>query len=150
GSAKLLKYAELFLSIIVDFCVQHGLQEVSNMQTASAQVKKEMPKSTSVGSKTKEVVEQFENGRSVADLSRLLKIKDNTIYNHLYKYAQLGNKLTKPERLIDEAQLTAEQVQAGIVAFEAHGSERLKPVYEALGEDIKYEQLHLLRAFYLH
>nr|WP_297347505.1 DNA helicase RecQ [uncultured Glaciecola sp.] len=150
GSAKLLKYAELFLSIIVDFCSQHDLQEVPNMQTASAQIKKEMSKSTSVGSKTKEVVEQFENGRSVADLSRLLKIKDNTIYNHLYKYAQLGNKLTKPERLIDEAQLTAEQVQAGIVAFEAHGSERLKPVYEALGEDIKYEQLHLLRAFYLH
>jgi ATP-dependent DNA helicase RecQ len=150
GSAKLLKYADLFLSIIVDFCVQHELQEVSNMQNVSAQVKKEMSKSTSVSSKTKEVVEQFENGKSVADLSRQLKVKDNTIYNHLYKYAQLGNKLTKPERLIDEAQLTAEQVQTGIAAFETHGSERLKPVYEALGEAIKYDQLHLLRAFYLH
>jgi ATP-dependent DNA helicase RecQ len=150
GSAKLLKYAALFLSIIVDFCVQHDLQELPNKQIAGAQVKKEMSKSTSVGNKTKEVVEQFENGSSVADLSRLLKVKDNTIYNHLYKYAQLGNKLTKPERLVDEAQLTAEQVQAGIAAFEAHGSERLKPVYEALGEDINYEQLHLLRAFYLH
>jgi ATP-dependent DNA helicase RecQ len=150
GSAKLLKYAALFLSIIVDFCVQHDLQELPNKQIAGAQVKKEMSKSTSVGNKTKEVVEQFENGSSVADLSRLLKVKDNTIYNHLYKYAQLGNKLTKPERLVDEAQLTTEQVQAGIAAFEAHGSERLKPVYEALGEDINYEQLHLLRAFYLH
>jgi ATP-dependent DNA helicase RecQ len=150
GSAKLLKYADLFLSIIVDFCVQNDLQELTNKQIASVQVKKEMSKSTSVGSKTREVVEQFENGSSVADLSRRLKVKDNTIYNHLYKYAQLGNKLTKPERLIDEAQLTTEQVQDGIAAFEAHGSERLKPVFEALGEDIKYEQLHLLRAFYLH
>jgi ATP-dependent DNA helicase RecQ len=150
GSTKVLKYARFFLSIIIDFCVQHDLQEVPNKQTVSTQVKKEMSKSTSVSSKTKEVVEQFENGSSVADLSRLLKVKDNTIYKHLYKYAQLGNKLTKPERLVDEARLTAEQVQAGIAAFEAHGSERLKPVYEALGEDIKYEQLHLLRAFYLH
>jgi len=150
GSAKLLKYAELFLSIIVDFCVQHDLHEISNMQTASSQVKKEIAKSSSAGSKTKEVVEQFENGRSVADLARLLKVKDNTIYSHLYKYAQLGNKLVKPERLIEEAKLTQEQVQEGIAAFEAHGSERLKPVFEALGEDIKYEQLHLLRAFYLH
>jgi ATP-dependent DNA helicase RecQ len=150
GSAKLLKYAELFLSIIIDFCVQHDLHELANMQTASAQVKKEIAKSSSVGSKTKEVVEQFEKGRSVADLSRLLKVKDNTIYNHLYKYAQLGNKLVKPERLIEEAKLTQEQVQDGITAFEEHGSERLKPVFEALGENIKYEQLHLLRAFYLH
>ena len=150
GSAKLLKYAELFLSIIADFCVQHDLKEVPNSQTASTQVKKELAKSTSVGSKTKEVAEQFENGTSVADLSRILKVKDNTIYNHLYKYAQLGNKLAKPERLIDEAKLTAKQVQDGIAAFDAHGSERLKPVFEALGEDVNYEQLHLLRAFYLH
>ncbi|GAC28648.1 DNA helicase RecQ [Brumicola pallidula] len=150
GSAKLLKYAELFLSIIVDFCVQHDLHEIANKQTASSQVKKEIAKSSSVGSKTKEVVEQFENGRSVADLSLLLKVKDNTIYSHLYKYAQLGNKLVEPQRLIQEAKLTQEQVQEGIAAFEEHGSERLKPVFEALGEDIKYEQLHLLRAFYLH
>ncbi len=149
GSAKLTKYASIFLLIIADFCEQHDLQEIQNEQTASSQAKKDTAKSGSLGSKTKEVVERFENGESVADLSSSLKVKDNTIYNHLYKYAQLGNKLNKAERLIDEAGLSENQATEGLVAFEAHGSERLKPVYEALNEVLTYEQLHLLRVFYL-
>jgi ATP-dependent DNA helicase RecQ len=62
----------------------------------------------------------------------------------------LGNKLNKVERLIDEAGLSENQATEGLIAFEAHGSERLKPVYEALNEALTYEQLHLLRVFYLH
>jgi ATP-dependent DNA helicase RecQ len=149
GSAKLTKYALVFLSIITDFCEQHELQEIINTQAASPQLKKDPAKSSDVGSKTKEVVQRFENGESVADLSRSLKVKGNTIYTHLYKYAQLGNKLNKAERLIDEAKLNESQVSEAMLAFEANGSERLKPVFEALGEAINYEQLHLLRVYYL-
>jgi len=78
-----------------------------------------------------------------------MKVKENTIYSHLYKYAQTTNRMDKPERLIEEAKLTEAQVLAGCAAFEEHGSERLKPVYEALSEKFSYEQLHLLRVFYL-
>jgi ATP-dependent DNA helicase RecQ len=149
GSAKLTKYALVFLSIITDFCEQHELQEIINTQAATPQLKKDTAKSSDVGSKTKEVVQRFENGESVADLSRSLKVKSNTIYTHLYKYAQLGNKLNKADRLVDEAQLNESQVSEAMLAFEANGSERLKPVFEALGEAINYEQLHLLRVYYL-
>jgi len=149
GSAKLSKYADFFLSIIADFCSQHSLHEVPNKQIASTQVKKEIAKSSSVSSKTKGLVEAFEMGNSVAELARSLKVKENTIYSHLYKYAQTGIKMEKPQRLIDEAKLSEDQVQNGIAAFDEHGSGRLKPVYEAMGEALSYEQLHLLRVFYL-
>ncbi len=149
GSAKLSKYADIFLPIIADFCSQHNLQEISNAQSASAQVQKAVAKSSSVSSKTKGIVEKFENGSSVANLSRAMKVKENTIYSHLYQYAQLGNRMDKPERLIEEAKLTKTQVLEGCAAFDEHSSERLKPIYEALGEALSYEQLHLLRVFYL-
>jgi ATP-dependent DNA helicase RecQ len=149
GSAKLSKYADLFLSIIAEFCSQNSLHEVPNTQSASTQVKNEVAKSSSVSSKTKGLVDEFENGTSVAELSRSMKVKENTIYSHLYKYAQMGNRMEKPQRLIDEAKLSEDQVQDGIAAFDDHGSERLKPVYEALNEALSYEQLHLLRVFYL-
>ncbi len=149
GSAKLSKYADFFLSIIADFCSQNSLHEVPNKQSASTQVKKEIAKSSSVSSKTKELVDAFEMGNSVAELARSLKVKENTIYSHLYKYTQTGNKMDKPQRLIDEAKLSEDQVQNGIAAFDEHGSERLKPVYEAMSEALSYEQLHLLRVFYL-
>lgn len=149
GNAKLSKYAALFLSIISDFCEQHNLQELPNTKTASSQAKKESAKSSSIGNKTIAVVERFENGESVADLSKSLKVKSNTIYHHLHKYAQLGNKLNKPYRLIEQAGLTEEQALDTMSAFKDKGTERLKPVFEALNEALTYEQLHLLRVFYL-
>ena len=149
GSAKLLKYGELFLGIVADFCAQHDLQEVPNEQSASSQAKKAVSKATSIGSKTKEVVERFEQGESIAELSAALKVKDNTIFSHLYKYAQAGNSLNKSERLVDAANLDQTQVDETLGAFEEEGTERLKPVFEALGEKITYEQLHLMRILYL-
>lgn len=149
GSAKLVKYADEFLSLIMEFCEKNDLREVSNTQVASTQAKPSASKASSVGSKTKEVVLRFEAGESITDLSKSLKVKDNTIYNHLYKYAQLGNKLSQPERLLDAVKLPEKQINKAIEAFETHGSERLKPVYEALGEQVSYEQLHLIRVLYL-
>jgi ATP-dependent DNA helicase RecQ len=57
--------------------------------------------------------------------------------------------MDKPERLLEEAKLSESQALEGCAAFEEHGSERLKPVFEALSEKFSYEQLHLLRVFYL-
>jgi ATP-dependent DNA helicase RecQ len=150
GSAKLAKYGELFLSLVIDFCRQHELQEKENAQSASTQTKKEQAKTKSIGSKTKEVVDRFEKGESIVDLSRALKVKNNTIYNHLYKYAQTGNRFTKPQRLIEEVKLDETQIREVLAAFESHGTERLKPVYEAMGEGVSYDVLHLLRVLYLH
>jgi ATP-dependent DNA helicase RecQ len=149
GSAKLAKYGDIFLSLVIDFCKQHDLQEIENSQSASVQSKKEVTKSVSIGSKTKEVVERFESGESIAELSSSLKVKDNTIFNHLYKYAQAGNSLNKPERIAQEVELDEAQIEECLVAFDAHGTERLKPVYEALGEKCSYEQLHLMRVLYI-
>jgi ATP-dependent DNA helicase RecQ len=149
GGAKLAKYGELFMSIIVGFCKQHELQEIENLQSASAQTKKETSKSVSIGSKTKGVVDRFEKGESIAQMARALKVKDNTIFSHLYKNVQAGNSLSKPERLVEEANLDEIQLQEALTAYKAHGTERLKPVYEALGEKLSYEQLHLVRVLYL-
>ena len=156
GQAKVSKYADQFLALIADFCRQHSLQEKSNQQAASTAPAKNKTRSGqagSVGSKTLQVVERYEAGESVAQIAASMKVKDNTVYTHLYKYVLSGKHLLALEHLINEVDVTPQQIEHALGAFDEHGTERLKPIFDAFADkpnyDIKYEQLHLLRVLYL-
>jgi ATP-dependent DNA helicase RecQ len=150
GSAKLAKYGQLFLDLIINFCCSNELQELENKlgsTTSSVKVKPQGDKT--LGKKTLDVVQRFETGESIASLAKSMKVKANTVFSHLYKYAETGNTFERPQLLIEQADLSEAQVETGIAAFEANGTDRLKPVFEDLDEKFEYEQLHLLRVFYL-
>lgn len=149
GAAKWTKYGALFLSLISEFCREHALSEIENKQCKKVST----PKSTSqpsIGQKTQDVVARFENGESVADLALSMKVKANTVFSHLYKYAQAGNKFTVPQNLLEQSAAKSEQVADAMAAFDANGTDRLKPVFEDVDEKLSYEQLHLLRVFYVN
>jgi len=146
GQAKLEKYGELFLIIIKDYCSTNDKTEIANNNTAkpSAQTP-----SSSISEKTIDIVKRFESGHSVQALAQQQKVKANTIYGHLYKYVQLGNKFKKPESLLTEMALSQEQLRQGLAAFDACGHERLRPVFDELSESLSYDQLHILRLYFL-
>lgn len=146
GQAKLEKYGEIFLAIITTYCDSHNKSEVNNSKQVSASKKAPDSKLTA---KTLEVVKAFEAGDSVKSLTAAHKVKANTIYNHLYKYVQLGNKFENVEPLLLEMAMLDEQVSIGLLSFEKHGHERLKPIHEDFKDAVTYEQLHLLRIYYL-
>jgi ATP-dependent DNA helicase RecQ len=77
-------------------------------------------------------------------------VKLNTIYGHLYKYVQQGKALASGATLKEEMALDDERLKLGLDAFKEYGSERLKPVFDALDESVTYEQLHLMRVYFLH
>lgn len=147
GQAKFNKYGEQFIKLIVDFCVQNSLDEVTNHASGASQATKAA--STTIGDKTRQITTFFEQGMSVQAIAVQNKIKPNTVYSHLHKFVSLGNKLEHPERLTDEMNLAPPLLEKGLAAFTEHGPERLKPVFDALDEQVSYEQLHLLRVFYL-
>lgn len=146
GQAKLEKYGERFLAIIKAFADANNKSEVDNNSLATNIAK---GASHNISGKTVEIVERFEDGYSVTALAELYKVKANTIYGHLYKYVQLGNNFKKPECLLTEMALTEAQLSEGLRAFKDCGHERLKPVFDELKEVFTYEQLHLLRVYYL-
>jgi ATP-dependent DNA helicase RecQ len=146
GQAKLEKYGERFLAIIKAFADANNKSEVDNSKLATSKAKST---SNNISGKTLEIIERFEDGYSVPALAELYKVKANTIYGHLYKYVQLGNPFKNPEVLLTEMALTEAQLSEGLRVFKDCGHERLKPVFDELKAVFTYEQLHLLRVYYL-
>lgn len=77
------------------------------------------------------------------------KVKRGTILDHLFKYVQEGYSLQRGEELRELSSLSRHEKQAAIHAFELLGIERLKPVFDALNEQISYDELRILRLYLL-
>jgi ATP-dependent DNA helicase RecQ len=148
GQAKLDKYGEHFLALIGDYCQQNNIQEVANTQTASKTTVSKTSSSNS-NSRSAEIVNAYQEGQSISSLASQFKVKDGTIINHLYRYAQDGHKFAQPTLLLEQSALDQVQIDAALAAFAEHSHERLKPVYDSLNEQVSYDQLHLLRIYFV-
>ena len=148
GQAKLDKYGEHFLALIHDYCQQNNLQEKPNSQTASKTIVS-MSSSGNSNSRSAEIVSAYQQGQSISSLAAQFKVKDGTIINHLYRYVQDGHKFAQPTQLLEQSGLSQNQIDSALTAFAEHSHERLKPVYDSLNEQVSYDQLHLLRIYYV-
>jgi ATP-dependent DNA helicase RecQ len=149
GQAKLDKYGEIFLQLISDYCLQNNLQEVSSGQSPSKTVKSSSQTSVKTSAKTLEIINAFQGGDDIEALAAQHKVKAATINKHLYDYVVAGNCFTQPERLLRASKLSQIEIDRVLSTFEQHGTERLKPVYDGLNAQIDYEQLHLLRVYFV-
>ncbi|MEP0174203.1 MAG: DNA helicase RecQ [Paraglaciecola sp.] len=149
GQAKLDKYGDHFLAMITEYCQQNNIGEVVNTQTASKAI---VSKSSSANSSSRsaEIVSAYQAGKSIASLAKQFKVKDGTIINHLYRYVQDGHKLEQPTLLMEQSGLSQGQIDSALAAFAKHSHERLKPVYDGLNEQVSYDQLHLLRIYFVN
>jgi ATP-dependent DNA helicase RecQ len=138
GQQKLTRYADEFLPLIATYCQAKGLTERSKPV-------EEAPRRLRVGkTKTEEVGEAFAAGQSIADLMAAHTVKRQTIINHLEKYAQTGQPLSVAA-LRAESTLSDKAQARVLAAFAELGGDFLRPVYDALGGEISYDELHLLR-----
>ena len=74
--------------------------------------------------------------------------KETTIFNHL-KYAHEEGLPLDTDRLRTESTLSLEDERLVVESFEEHGTEYLKPVFDALNETVSYDQLRLWRVICL-
>ncbi|MEZ4866361.1 MAG: DNA helicase RecQ [Caldilineaceae bacterium] len=140
GQLKLEKYADRFLALIQAYCATEQLAERPRSQHSVIKPPSAKPRSLLVG-------ERFRNGESVAALQASYGVQRYTILQHLDNFVATGHALP-PARLQAESQLTVEQQNAVMTHFDALGVERLRPILEAMGEQVPYPELHLLRACY--
>jgi ATP-dependent DNA helicase RecQ len=77
-----------------------------------------------------------------------LQIKPGTVVEHLRRFRETGGQL-EHKRIIAESKLPVAQQARVFAAFQRFGTERLAPVHEALGDAVPYEELHLLRLYWL-
>ena len=144
GSRKLARYGQIFSDLIAVYCAENHLVEKRKPGTKRGNEEpgvEQIPKHILVG-------EAFNAGASIQALMDRFGVQQGTILNHLTKYTLEGNSLRSDE-FLDLPDLPDELHKKVIGAFETLGTEYLKPVYEALGGAVNYDDLKILRIYYL-
>jgi len=139
GQRKVEAYGPLFLPIIQTYCQENDIQPIPKPATRPLR-----GKSLSGQQRIAYVWEHFQAGESITAIAADLGFKTGTILNHLKKAHEAGKPL-RVEGLKEASQLSPEEEQGVIAAFEELGDAYLKPVFEALGGRVSYDQLHLWR-----
>ena len=140
GRQKLAKYGEPFLAAIRAYCAEHSLQERPKANAPAAAAREPI----APGSRTEEVGRLFAAGYSVAEIQAMFGVTRGTVVQHLARCVWSGQRFA-PERIRVISALPPENQTRVLAAFAAHGTERLKPIFEALGEAIPYDELHIMR-----
>ena len=140
GRAKVERYAEPFLALIRTYCREHNLSE-------RPKVSRPAPRVSIAKARSDEVGEFFTEGRSLDEIAQHFLVKRQTVITNLVKYADEGHPVDG-ERLQAESTLTPDQQRTVLNTFAELGDQALKPVFDALGQTVSYDELHLLRLVY--
>jgi ATP-dependent DNA helicase RecQ len=145
GPIKCEKYGWIFLDLISEYCQEHHIEEKSKTAVIS------ISSPVKHANKRRHIVigEEYNTGKSLSELQEELKIKLSTILNHLHKYISEGYSLRRSDEFLALSTLSCDRQIAVLRTFDRFGSERLKPISEALAEQVSYDELHLLRLYYL-
>ena len=145
GRMKCEKYGASFTAVIEAYCLRSGIAE-----KRPAEAVPPVKKSTAAGPRRyEEVGGLYSSGRSVGDLMDQYRVKRATILGHLVRYHADGHPL-RPDGLLEASGLDNERVQRVLALFDTHGTDYLKPVFETLDGAVSYEELRLLRLYFLN
>ena len=144
GEEKLKKYGFIFLEVICGYCEKHGIAE---RVKESGQLKKKPSKQVR---KLRHVAigEAYNAGESIEKILVQYNIKLVTILDHLFKYSLEGNKI-RSDGLLSVSALSQKEIQAVLKTFDRLGTEYLSPIFKEHNGNISYEDLKIIRLYYL-
>ncbi len=149
GAVKCDKFGASFIPIIEHFCREHSIagRPKKGNQTSPIALKKGTaekfgkPRHIHVG-------DIFNSGRSIQEIMDIFNIKQNTVIDHLTRYVIQGHALRCGE-ILTLSRLPQEQKTTVLKAFDKCGSKYLRPAYDALDGTVSYDDLKILRLYYL-
>jgi ATP-dependent DNA helicase RecQ len=145
GSIKSERYGHYFLDIISRYCKNQGIAEKpKSISDPEAVILDKAAKRRYIV-----IGEACNSGKTVSELAAAYDVKLITIINHLLNYIADGNSLRPCDELLTLSTLTPDQQAAVLETYERLGAEQLKPVFDAMNGNVCYDELHLLRLYYL-
>ena len=144
GLVKAAKYAETFLSLIIEYCRKNQIEE------RAEPIPPKTAGRTASGSKKRYIIvgEAYNSGKSINEIKSHFNIKLSTVLSHLYQYLQDGYSIdTGP--LLSLSALPDAQKDKVFEALRSLGPEFLRPIYDALDGTVSYDELSILRLHYL-
>ena len=144
GAAKLEKYGKIFMAVIAAYCEEHALTERPKREAARLSA---APPSSQ---KLRHIVigEAYNAGRSIQEIKEEFQIQLDTVINHLSRFQQEGNALRR-DGLLEPVSLPSDRQQLVLETFRRVGAQFLRPVYDALDGAVSFDDLKLLRLYYL-
>jgi ATP-dependent DNA helicase RecQ len=143
GQTKLEHYGDAFLDLLRAYCQPRNLAEI---------VKPSIPPGITTAAPKKrrfeEMGELFTAGQSIQQLQAIYNVKVGTVVSNLHEYLQAGHEI-EPGRVLLASQLTAEQQAHILNLLDELGPTRLRPLYDALNETVSWDELHIMRLYYL-
>ncbi|MFK0572390.1 DNA helicase RecQ [Endozoicomonas sp.] len=149
GSVKLNRYGDAFLREIIEFCQAHQITEIPNYNRASAPSQITRERKTYPSGRHVAVGEKFAEVNCLDEMLNHFEIKLSTLLGHLHKYHTEVADLPFSDAFIRKSGLSPDQQERVMQVFQEHGTERLRSVFEALQEQVYYDELHLMRLHYL-
>jgi ATP-dependent DNA helicase RecQ len=138
GEVKLAKYGATFLKDIRDYGPRRTL-----VQDASPEIVRPVARR-----RYHEIGEFFANGRSIDELAQRYSVVRATVIHNLYRFHASGG-VVDPDRVLSASGLGEGERERVLGAFGRLGTAQLAPVREALACAVSYEELHLLRLYFL-
>ena len=93
-------------------------------------------------------MESFDSGQSIAQLQERFGATKGTIARNLHRYYQAGHAVDA-KRVLEASELTAKEQKKVMAAIDELGPELLRPVFDALDGRISYDELHVMRLYYV-
>jgi ATP-dependent DNA helicase RecQ len=145
GAAKLERYGDTFLGVIVDYCRERGLAERPKPHAVAPRTNRSPEGGLT---RREEVIKLYQRGHGIMEIAEMFAIKPQTVTNHLWESVRNGEAID-PDPLLVASRLSAGERERVLKAFQKLGVETLRPVFNALGESVPWEELHLLRLYYV-
>jgi len=139
--------AEL-LTLHTQFVVSSGgkLPSLETVLTPGKRVLAARVKKESTFEQTKLLLQA---GKSVTDIAKARGMATSTIRGHIDKLAEIKEISTEDlKRVIKELDESGAATKAIMAAIKKHTDEKLKPLFEATGEQYDYELISLVRTLY--
>jgi ATP-dependent DNA helicase RecQ len=145
GTVKAARYGKIFLTLVQEYCQPRHIVERPKRTQGAAKPEK----TKDLGARFNQVGEAFNTGETIPQLMERYQVQLDTILNHLSTFAMQGHTLRRDESILAYSKLSPEQRLAALAAFQDAGTERLFPVFDRLNGAVSYDELKILRVYFL-
>jgi ATP-dependent DNA helicase RecQ len=141
GRRKLRSFGDMFISTIKKYTLTKNIQDSKKSYTSIKRIKKKL--------KYEITAQAYNKGSSIEKLADLYNVKEQTIVDHLERYACVGNEI-RTDVLVTRISLPHDNFPKIFNAFKIKGIQSLKIIKETVDVEVSYDDLHLLRIVYLN
>ena len=128
GEVKFKRYGEQFINLIQEYVENNDLEEEAN----KTKIIKKSPSKTATKNSHLLTYKLFKSGKSIEEIADERDLTNITIENHIFKCRKEGLDIDIDFLIPDEYQ---EEI---LSAIEEQGSDKLKPIKEALPAEVSY------------